>query len=394
MGNLTATAVRNAKADPTKIRRLLDGDGLSLVIKPTGSRSWVLRVQVGGRRRDFGLGSAKHTSLADARESAARVRNEYSSGLDPVAEKRKRNAPPSPTFKVAAEKVHKELKRGWRKGKHSDDWLSSLERHAYPKLARLPVDQIDGPLIRETLLPIWQDIPETARRVRQRIGLVLDWAYSSGYRSSEAPLRSVSKGLAKQIKPRSHFAAMPYSDVPAFVQSLRAAGETTGRLALEFAILTAARSGEVRGARWTEIDVHEAVWTIPAARMKMKVAHQVPLPARAVEIVKQMKERERSELVFPGSKDRTISDMTLTQVMRKAKQTHTVHGFRSAFRDWAAEQTSVPGDVAEAALAHVVKNPTERAYLRTKYLDKRRDLMSRWAEFLDSCEGPSNLRQA
>lgn len=383
MGKLTATAIRNAKPDPDKIRRLHDGDGLALVIKPNGSASWILRVQVGGIRRDFGLGSAKHVGLADAREAAAKVRKEYASGLDPVAEKKKRNAPPAPTFKDAAEKVHKELKGGWRPGKHSDDWLSSLERHAYPKLGRLPVDQIDGPLIRDTLFPIWQDIPETARRVRQRIGLILDWAYSKGYRSSEAPIRSVSRGLPRQTKARSHFSAMPYMDVPAFVHSIRAADETTGRLALEFAILTAARSGEVRGARWTEFDLEAAIWTVPAERMKMKAEHQVPLTERAAAIIKRMKEGELSELVFPGAKKKPISDMTLTKVMRDAKQPYTVRGFRSSFRDWAAERTSIPGEVAEAALAHVVKNPTERAYHRTKYLEKRRELMQRWADFID-----------
>lgn len=382
MGKLTATAVRNAKPDPFKIRRLIDGDGLSLVIKPNGSSSWILRIQVDGRRRDFGLGSVKHVTLAEAREAATRVRKEYSNGLDPVAEKRKRNAPPAPTFKEAASKVHKELKRGWREGKHSEDWLSSLERHAYPKLGRLPVDQIDGPLIRDTLFPIWQDIPETARRVRQRIGVILDWAYSKGYRDSEAPIRSVSRGLPRQTKARTHFAAMPYTDVPAFVQSLRAAEETTGRLALEFAVLTAARSGEVRGAKWGEFDLDGAIWTIPAARMKVKVAHQVPLTARAVEIIERMKQGQRSDLVFPGSRERPISDMTLTKVMRDAKQPYTVHGFRSSFRDWAAERTSIAGEVAEAALAHVVKNPTERAYHRTKYLEKRRELMEHWGQFI------------
>lgn len=385
MGKLTTLSVKAATAPG----RYVDGDGLALVVKPPRkegadpTRSWVLRIQVAGRRRDFGCGSADRVPLKDARSRAEAIRKEYEAGLDPVVEKKKRHAPAVPTFKLAAETLHEELKPSWRKGKHRDDWLSSLVRHAYPKLGRLTVDAIDGPAIRDALLPIWLEVPETARRVRQRIGAVLDWSHSKGFRSTEAPLRSVTKGLPRQLAPRTHFKAMPYPDAPDFIAEIRDSDETTGRMALEFAVLTAARSGEVRGAVWDEFDIDAATWTIPAERMKAKAAHQVPLSPPALAIIEKRNETRRGDLVFPGVKGKApLSDMTLTKVLRDAKQPYTVHGFRSTFRDWAGEQTSFPGEVAEAALAHIVKNPTERAYHRTKYLEKRRDLMAAWANFL------------
>lgn len=378
MGELTVAGVRAAKAPG----RYGDGGGLAIVVKPSGTRAWVLRIQVAGRRRDFGLGSVETVSLADARTEADRIRKLYRSGVDPVEERNIRLAPPPPTFKAAAESLHKELKPSWREGKHRDDWLSSLERHAFPKLGKIAVDKVDGPMIRDALLPIWLEIPETARRVRQRIGAVLDWAHSNGMRPSEAPLRSVTKGLPRQLAPRTHYAAMPYPDAPTFVAEMRESTETVGRLAVEFVILTAARSGEVRNAKWSEFDLKAARWTIPAERMKAKVEHQVPLSPRALEIVEHLHEVRTCDFVFPSANKRALSDMTLTKVLRDAKKPFTVHGFRSTFRDWVGEQTSYPGEIAEAALAHVVKDPTERAYHRTKYYDKRVALMAAWAKFL------------
>ncbi len=384
---LTTVGVKAATAPG----RYNDGGGLALIVKPGGTRSWILRIQVAGRRRDFGCGSAEHVTLKEAREKAAAIRREYEAGLDPVAEKRKRHAPAIPTFKAAAIALHAELKPSWREGKHRDDWLSSLERHAFPKIGKITVDTIDGPLIRDTLLPIWLEVPETARRVRQRIGAVLDWSHSKGYRLTEAPLRSVTKGLPRQLAPKTHFAAMPYPEVPAFVAEMRDSDETMGRTAVEFTILTAARSGEVRGATWAEIDLDAAVWTIPAVRMKAKVAHQVPLSGPALAILQRLYDVRVCDLVFPGTGKRPLSDMTLTKVLRDAKQPFTVHGFRSSFRDWVGEQTSFPGEVAEAALAHVIKNPTERAYHRTRYLEKRRDLMAAWASFVGGADNVVRL---
>lgn len=220
------------------------------------------------------------------------------------------------------------------------------------------------------LAPIWLEKPETARRVRQRIGAVLDWSYAKGFRSSEAPLRSLSKGLPRQPKKDGHFAAMPYDDVPNFITQLRERS-SPGRLALEALILTAARSGEVRLARWSEVDLDNALWSIPAERMKMGKAHAVPLSAAALDVFRRASALKLpcSDLVFPGQKPtRPMSDMTLLKVLRDVGLPFTVHGFRSAFRDWAAEQTEFPGEVAEAALAHSVSNRVEAAYRRTDYL--------------------------
>lgn len=398
MVKLTALRVKAAPAG-----RHEDGDGLALLVKATGTRSWVLKVQVEGKRREFGLGSAKAVSLAEAREKADAVRRQYRAGLDPVAEKRQVIVA-VPTFREAARLAHGEQQAGWRNPKHRAQWLSSLEAYAFPSLGGKAVDKIDGPTIRDALLPIWLDKPETARRVRQRIGAVLDWAYAKGHRASEAPMRSLSKGLPRQPKKDGHFAALPYDKLPGLMQTL---GETEsiGRLALQFLILTAARSGEVRGARWSEVDMEGAVWTVPANRMKAGKQHLVPLSAPALAILKRMADVASDELVFPGitgraadaetlgkgrpgalTRDagkRPMSDMTLTKVLRTAgADDATVHGMRSSFRDWAAEQTAFAGEVVEAALAHTIGNKVEAAYRRTNYLEKRRGLMDAWAAFI------------
>lgn len=399
MGKLTALGVKAA----SKAGRYEDGEGLALLVKATGSRSWVLKMQVCGKRREFGLGSAKAVSLAEAREKADAVRRQYRSGLDPVVEKRK-VLETVPTFREAALRAHDEQKASWRNPKHRAQWLSSLEAYAFPTLGDKPVDNISGPMIRDTLLPIWLDKPETARRVRQRIGAVLDWAYAKGFRETEAPMRSLSKGLPRQPKKTGHFAALPYDQLPSLMTKL-SERESIGRLALQFLILTAARSGEVRGARWSEVDLDAAVWTVPADRMKAGKQHLVPLSAPAVAILKRLGEVASDELIFPGITGRTpspentqkgrpgaltrapgkrpMSDMTLAKVLRTAGGGDaTVHGMRSAFRDWAAEQTAFAGEVVEAALAHTVANKVEAAYRRTNYLEKRRVLMEAWASFL------------
>lgn len=367
--------------------RHADGGGLYLVIDDKGNRKWVLRVQTNGRRRDFGLGSALHVPLAEAREGARTIRTQLRAGLDPVLERKKaRNG--IPTFREAAIKVHKENEPTWRNPKHAAQWLSTLEAYAFPKLGNHPVDQVDGPMVRDALLDIWLTIPETARRVRQRIGMVLDWAHANGLRETSSPTRNLGKGLPRQPKADDHYKALPWSDVPAFIEDLHArstAGEPA-RLLLEFVILTAVRSGEARKADWSEFDVPERTWTIPGERMKAGKAHVVPLTDRVIEILNRMSELKRSEdqtLVFEGQKPgRPMSDMTLTQVLRRMEVKATVHGFRSSFRDWAAETTSFPREVAEQALAHVIESKVERAYRRSDLLEKRRELMSAWDTFL------------
>lgn len=381
MGKLTAAQVRNLKTPG----RYMDGDGLALVITAPQKGYWVLRATVNGRRRDIGLGSLDLVKLAEAREAAIDMRRDIQRGLDPVAE-RKRQKIEILTFKAAAKKVHAEQTASWKNGKHQDQWLNTLESYAFPKLGDRLVNDIEGPLIREVLLGIWLSKPETARRVKQRIGVVLDWAYANGMRLTEAPMRSLNRALPRQPKKDGHFAAMPYEDVPAFIQHLRKRNSVT-RLALEFLILTAARSGEVRGAKWSEIDLEGKLWTVPADRMKVGKKHTVPLTAAAINVLERARPfyAECSDLVFPGRNVlRPLSDMTLLKVMRCAELPFTVHGFRSAFRDWAAELSSFPGEVAEAALAHTVANRVEAAYRRTDYLDKRKLLMKDWADFATS----------
>ena len=389
MGKLSALSVKNAK-EPG---RYSDGEGLMLYVQKSGARSWVLRMQVDGKRRDFGLGSEPAVSLAEAREKAREMRKLYKAGIDPVAHQRRLREEQSsiPTFEEAAKKVFAEHKPSWRNEKHKAQWISSLEVYAFPNLGKLKVDQIEAPQIRDMLLPFWLEKPETARRVKQRVATVLDWAYSNGFRASEAPLRSVSKGLPRQPKTERHFAALPYDDIPKLKREL-SASDSIGRLALRFLILTAARSGEVRGATWDEISEDLAEWRIPGSRMKANKEHIVPLNEMAQEILTKMQRLNSGSpdrLIFPGNRGKIMSDMTIAKALKSCGvENATVHGFRSSFRDWAAETTNFPGEVVEAALAHTVRNKVEAAYRRTNYLEKRRALMDAWCSYLIGIDAP------
>lgn len=378
MGALTATKVKSL----TEPGRYSDGGGLMLHVRAGGAKSWILRTQVDGKRRDIGLGSAKSVPLADARQAAEEIRRKLAQGIDPVAEKKQEKAV-VPTFKEAAVLVHEEHKAAWKNGKHQAQWLSTLQTYVFPVLGELLVSEIEGPAIRDVLAKIWLTKPETARRVRQRIGTVLDWAYAKGYRTSEAPMRSLSRGLPRQPKKDRHFAAMGFAEVPAFLQTLRAR-ESMGRLALEALILTAARSGEIRLATWPELNLDAGIWSIPADRMKMGRPHIVPLSSQAIDVFKRAAKFRTAgtPLVFYGIKGKKpLSDMTLLKVLRDMEAGVTVHGFRSAFRDWVAEETNYPGEIAEAALAHAIPNKVEAAYRRTDFLEKRRSLMAEWGAF-------------
>jgi integrase len=379
MGNLSAMQVRNLK-EPG---RYSDGDGLLLQVRPNGTKSWLARIQTNGKRRDIGLGDAHQVSLAEAREALVGLRKQAREGVDPLAARRKQRAI-MPSFKDAVHQVHGELLKGWKNGKHTDQWITTMEIHAFPSLGKLPVDQIDGPMVRDALAKIWLEKPETARRVKQRIGTVLDWCYAKGYRLSEAPMRSIARGLPRQPKQTGHFAAMPHAQVPAFMASLTHDRMTTGRLALELLILTACRSGEVRGAKWSEFSGGYDCWTIPAVRMKAGVAHRIPLSAAAQDVLTRAAaiRIKDVDLVFRGQQHgKALSDMTLLKILRDAKLTVTVHGFRSSFRDWVAEMTDYPREIAEAALAHTLQNKVEAAYRRTDYFEKRRAMMDDWAAF-------------
>ena len=382
MGKLTAVAVKAAKA----AGRYGDGDGLFLLVGKSGSRSWVCRVQKDGKRRDIGLGSEKKVPLALARERSVKVRMQIEAGIDPVAERLKDAG--IPTFREAAHLVFAENKGAWRNAKHRAQWLSTLEAYVFPSIGAVPVSEVDGPMVRDVLVAIWLAKPETARRVRQRIGTVIDWATAKNYRSAPIAMTVISKSLPKAAVRPKHHRAMPYLDVPPFMTQLRE-GTSVGRLALEFAILTASRSGEVRGALWREIDLKSALWTIPAARMKAGAEHIIPLSTAALRALERARQFETTDnpLVFPGQKaGKPLSDMTLTKICRDMGVDAVPHGFRSSFRDWVSEETSFDGTVAEMALAHTVENKVERAYRRGNLLEKRRALMTAWGSY---CEGSS-----
>jgi integrase len=372
--------------------RHVDGKGLCLVVKPSGARSWVLRVQVDGRRRDIGLGSVDTLSLAEARAKAAQGRRWAKEGKDPSFEWRKAKET-IPTFEKAARACFADLKSGWSNSKHAAQWLSTLEQYAFPLIGSHRVDRIDSNEVLSVLLPIWLKVPETATRVRQRVRAVLDYSKAKGWRKDEAPSSSLSKALPRQSRHRGHHKAMAYPEIPALWATLNEGGGGTGRLALMLTILTAARSGETRGATWAEFDLSKALWTIPGKRMKGGVTHVVPLSQPALAILKEMSgliTGKKDEPVFPGNKGKPLSDATMAKALRVAGGgDNTVHGMRSTFRDWVAEKLpSVPNAVAETALAHKNPNEVEAAYRRTMFLDQRRDLMTKWADYLS---GQSNV---
>jgi integrase len=381
MAGLTALQVKNAKPG-----RHADGRGLYLVVRDSGSRAWVARVQVDGKRRDFGLGSADIVQLGDARVAAAELRRKYKNG-ELVRDNRK-PAPKSdiPDFEGAARACHEAMKAGWRNAKHIDSWIACLENHVFPAFGNKPVDTIDSVMVRDALAPIWLTIPETAQRILQRIGAVLDYAHIKGWCPTEAALRSVRKGLPRQPRLDSHYEAMPFADIPAFLVRLRALGSTAGRDALRFTIYTAVRSGETRFAVWSEFDLDKGIWTIPGIRMKTGKVHAVPLPHCVIALLRERWKLRASDtgFVFSSDGEKPISDMTMTKVLRDMKYPGiTVHGFRSAFTDWAAEKTDFPKEVADKALAHQLPDRVEAAYRRTDFFDKRRQLMDAWCTYVE-----------
>ncbi|WP_342112079.1 tyrosine-type recombinase/integrase [Methylobacterium sp. SI9] len=378
---LTTVQVRALKTPG----RYADGHGLYLVVDPSGAKRWLLRIVVQGKRRDIGLGGASLVTLAEAREKALAYRKTARDGGDPLAERRRAQAT-APTFAEAAETVHADHKATWKNAKHAAQWINTLRTYANPYFGSKPVDQIQTPDVLRALAPIWLTKGETATRVRQRIGTVLDWAKAAGHRSGDNPVEGVTRGLPKQGEREEHHTALPFAEVPAFVARLRAMsgqGEI-GRLAFEFLILTAARTSEVLDARWGEIDEVQALWTVPAARMKAGREHRVPLSARACEVLSAAKALGGgSALIFPGrSGSKPLSNMVFLMALRRMSVPITAHGFRSSFRDWAAEATNLPREVAEMALAHTIENRVEAAYRRGDLLAKRREMMEQWSTFV------------
>jgi integrase len=374
--------------------------GLALQIKE-GSRSWVLRAMVGGKRRDMGLGPYPAVTLAQAREKARGARGQISSGVDPIAQQQQARralqaaSAAALTFRQCAEKYIAAHRAGWKSAKHAQQWENTLTQHAYPVLGGLMVRDVGLPHVMAVLEPIWTTTNETAARLRSRIELVLDWAAARGLREGPNPARwrgHLDKLLPKpsKVNKGTHHAALPVSEVGAFMVRLREA-EGMGARALEFAILTAARSGEVRGMTWSELDQQAGVWALPADRMKAGKEHRVPLSAAARELLATLPKGKPDEIVFKAQRGGPLSDMTLSAVLRRMGVAAVPHGFRSTFRDWAGERTSYPSDVAEMALAHTIANKAEAAYRRGDMLERRKVMMADWAAFLAQVERPAEV---
>ena len=385
------------KLSPLKVQKLKrkglhsDGGGLYLRISDSGTKGWIFRFGENGKLHDMGLGPVHTISLPRARELARECRELRLQGIDPIAHRRaslaarKTSDAKAMTFKEAATAYIASHESAWSSAAHRQQWGNTLVQYVHPTLGDQPVAAIDTALVMKVLDPIWRAIPETASRVRGRIEAVLDWAKARGYRSGENPARwrghldhlLPARAKVQRVK---HLAALSYTEIGAFIATLRQHG-SMGARALEFTILTAARTGEVLGATWDEIDFAAKVWTIPASRTKAGREHRVPLSKAALAVLKDMHEIKRSDYIFPGQRG-ALSDKIMQLTLRRMERDDlTVHGFRSTFRDWAAETTSFPNHVVEMALAHTIPNAVEAAYRRGDLFEKRRRLMEAWAEF-------------
>jgi integrase len=369
-----------------------DGGGLWLQVTGRGAKSWIFRFTLRGKARAMGLGSANTFSLAEARDKALICRKLCAEGIDPIETRRERRqeaaveAAKAVTFRTCAEGYIEAHKAGWRNDKHAAQWTSTLETYAYPVFGDLPVQAIDTGLVLKALETIWTTKPETASRVRGRVEAILDWAATRGYRRCENPARwkgHLQNLLPKRSKVRKveHHAALPFKEVPAFMKAVAAQPGIAAKL-MVFTILTAARTGEALGARWSEIDLEAGIWTVPAERMKAGLEHRVPLSAAALAILAEQRNLDDT-FVFPGGRrGKPLSNMAMLVLLRRMERGDlTVHGFRSSFRDWASETTHFPSEVVEMALAHTVESKVERAYRRGDLFEKRRELMAAWGSF-------------
>lgn len=377
---LSAAFVRSV-SEPGKY---FDGHGLFLKVDKSGAKRWIQRISIRGKRTELGLGSVSLVSLAEARELALENSKQARSGGDPLRSKREASA--ILTFEAAARKVHEIHLPSWRNKKHAAQFISTLETYAFPRIGRIKVSDVSTADVLAVLQPIWLTKSETARRVRQRIGTVMKWAVAQGWRQDN-PADTIAAALPKQEKSQKHRLALHYSEVASCIEAVWAsgAGETT-KLAFEFLVLTASRSGEVRMARWDEVNLDQGEWVIPAERMKAKKEHRVPLSDRCIEILHEAQRYDDgSGLVFPGTqKGKPLSDMTLSKLVKELGFKADVHGFRTSFKTWAQERTNFPREVSEAALAHTIKDKAEAAYARSDLFEKRVSLMNLWTEFLAS----------
>ena len=374
---LTPAFIRNVNQSG----RYCDGQGLYLDVRPTGSRGWIQRLTIRGRRTELGLGGFPLVSLKEAREKAFANRKLARDGGDPRAEKRR--AESMPTFADASRTVWKQLRPGWRSPLHARLWLGSLERHVFPHIGKMPIAEVTSADVIGILAPIWHQKAPTARKLRQRIRAVLEWAVAMDLRPDN-PCDRIGPVLGAQGNAVRHMRALPHGEVASALRTVRASkARPVTKLAFEYLVLTATRSGEVRGAVWTEIDRDEGVWRIPARRTKGNREHRVPLSRSALEILKEAKVLGRgNRLVFPRVGGKPIGNTAMSELLRGLRIAAVPHGFRSSFRDWAAEETDHPREVAEAALAHKVRNPIEAAYRRTDLFERRRRLMDDWADYL------------
>jgi integrase len=373
-----------------------DGGGLYLQVTQgsdrTPRKSWLFRYAVAGRERQMGLGPLSDVPLAEARDRALAAREMRRAGKDPIAEREASRAEASlvaaklMSFDECATAYIAAHRAGWRNIKHASQWTNTVATYCSPVFGKLPVQLVNVGLVMKAIEPLWATKPETAGRVRGRIERILDWAKVRGYRDGENPARwrghldhlLPARGKVRRVR---HHAALPYPEIPTFVTALRGRDAGAAR-ALEFAILTAARTSEALGAKWSEIDLDARVWTIPAERMKAGREHRVPLADRAIEIIRHMMTSKKNEHVFHGDRRATLSNMSLLMLLRRmGRKDITTHGFRSTFRDWVAEQTDCPSAVAEMALAHSIGNAVEAAYRRGDMLERRRPLMAKWEKY-------------
>jgi len=375
---LAAAFIRSAP-----VGRHADGNGLYLYVQRTGTRSWIQRLVIRGRKHELGLGSVHLVSLAEARELARANRKLARAGGDPLADRRR--AQGTPTFAEAAATVIDQKRAGWRSPRQAADWLHSLERYAFPRIGSRPVSEVTSGDVLAILTPIWHAQAPTAKALRQRIAAVLEWSIAMDYRTDN-PCGRIGPVLGPQRNNVQHRRALPHRDVATAIAAVRSSKATQAvKLAFEFLVLTAARSGEVRLATWDEMDAAGRVWTIPATRMKMNREHRVPLSGRALEVLDAARSlADGHRLVFLNRLGNRIKDTFLSELLRNLDIAAVPHGFRSSFRDWAAEETDHPREVVEAALAHVVRNPVEAAYARSDLFERRRVLMDDWAAYLDT----------
>ena len=376
---LSERTVRATKAPG----RYFDGQGLFLMVQPSGAKSWVQRITVKGRRRELGLGGYPVVTLKMAREAALANRREARNGENPKTNRQRARG--VPTFAEAARKVFELRRPGWRNAKHAGQWIGTLEEFVFPRFGDHGVDEVSTEDVIAVLSPIWHAKPTTAKRVRQRIGAVLTWAVAQGLRPDN-PADAVKAVLARQSNESKAQRSLPHAEVAGAIAAVRGSNVAPVlSLAFEFLVLTAARSGEVREATWNEIDLEAATWTVPASRMKAEREHRVPLSGRAVEILTEARalRSKHGGLVFPSRGGRPIGNTGFVQALRRLGIDATAHGFRASFRVWAQERTNTPREVCEAALAHTLRDKAEAAYARSDLFDKRRELMDRWTGYLN-----------